>query len=601
MGIRIGPACGLLAALLALTSGAQEMGDRLTTGYIQVRCPEPGVLIYLDDVERGRTVEELGGLILRDVPPGVHRLEAVRAGYERQLAVPRVIAGQVALVELQPWRRQTTLTPLDEADEAEHANHVGRLLIRSVPVEVTVEIPALEIDAEPKATKELLLQAVPTGAYQVNARYRDQVLSLEAVVKPGGEAIVMFDFVRGLAFDQSRRTTRAGMVFVPIPPGSFRFGPGPSAQTNDDDPDDDSEAPGEPADPRPEIEISRRFWISEHEVTLGQWRRVMGDDDPSGLHRGLAPDQPVLAPWGKVQEFLTRLAQLDGLPPGTYRLPSEAEWEYAAKAGQDREFHGPIDRVAWYRGTSTVAMRRPNLEPMPVLQLPSVRQKTPNDWGLYDVHGSLWEWCLDAVSAEESGLSTLRPTDRGKAYGNVDPCGFAGAYRVVRGGDYTSQARECAAGFRGALPPAFSAGFRIVRADPDWNPLVLSRQIYLAERRERFEAAVAHRLDVWSRASRYQIIAEYLANRDDPVFQEALRRREHDRDRRRRQELERRRADGEPDPAAAVEEEMRRQRAEANDQGEYQRLVEEELERLKARDEARRRREQRQDDAPEEP
>jgi formylglycine-generating enzyme required for sulfatase activity len=156
------------------------------------------------------------------------------------------------------------------------------------------------------------------------------------------------------------------------------------------------------------------------------------------------------------------------LPQGpAFRLPSEAQWEYACRAGSEGAFFDgspctepegrdpALDRLGWFDKNSEGGTH-------------AVRQKPPNAWGLYDVHGNVWEWCLDAGDADAY---------RKRAGGAIDPevTGESGAERVVRGGSWGYRARSCRAAFRGRdLPDGdwplnglrLSAGQELEAAEP---------------------------------------------------------------------------------------------------------------------------------------
>ena len=114
-----------------------------------------------------------------------------------------------------------------------------------------------------------------------------------------------------------------------------------------------------------------------------------------------------------------------------YRLPTEAEWEYACRAGTTGARYGPLDDIAWYRGNSEERLREGG-------------GKRPNDWGLYDMLGNVWEWCWDVYDAE-----------------------VYGTYRVLRGGGWSDEHWSCRASVRRRSHPTFTiddVGFRIARS-----------------------------------------------------------------------------------------------------------------------------------------
>ena len=143
--------------------------------------------------------------------------------------------------------------------------------------------------------------------------------------------------------------------------------------------------------------------------------------------------------WDDVQEFIRKLNAAVG--EERYRLPTEAEWEYAARAGTSGDRYGNLDAIAWY-GDNSGSRTHP------------VGRKAPNAWGLHDMLGNVWEWTQDWYGDYPGGSVT-------------DPQGPAsGSERVFRGGSWGGFARYCRASFRGYDSPGFRAGylgFRLLR------------------------------------------------------------------------------------------------------------------------------------------
>ncbi len=186
---------------------------------------------------------------------------------------------------------------------------------------------------------------------------------------------------------------------------------------------------------RHQVTLSEDFWLGETPVTQALWRAVMGNS-PSKFKGSERPVEQVS--WDDVQEFLQSVA---GHVPGL-RLPTEAQWEYACRAGSEASRYGGLDAVAWYDGNS-------GLETHPV------GVKHPNAWGLHDVLGNVWEWCHDYWHDSYDGSHA------------TDPIGpHEGTYRVLRGGGWSVDARLVRAAYRlrsGPSPRYAIAGFRLSR------------------------------------------------------------------------------------------------------------------------------------------
>ena len=203
----------------------------------------------------------------------------------------------------------------------------------------------------------------------------------------------------------------AEMKYAWIPPGTFLMG-----------------GNGRSDNPQHRVTISKGFWMGITPVTQAQWQAVMGYN-PSNF-RG--DDRPVeQVSWTDCQEFCQKLAELTGKP---IRLPTEAEWEYACRAGTVSEYWNGIGeeslkKVGWYSGNS-------GWETKPVAKL------AVNPWGLYDVHGNVWEWCADLNGTLVSENQT-------------DPKGATlGGYRVIRGGSCGDDATVLLSAFRNSDAPS---------------------------------------------------------------------------------------------------------------------------------------------------
>ena len=222
-----------------------------------------------------------------------------------------------------------------------------------------------------------------------------------------------------------------GMEFVLIPAGEFMMG-SDFVRSNEQ--------------PIHKVHISKPFYLGKYPVTQTQWLVVIGGLNPSRFTGD--PDRPIESvSWDNVQEFIRRLNDREG---GTnYRLPTEAEWEYACRAGSTTAYsfgndENQLGEYAWYSDNSGSTTH-------PVGKL------KPNAWGLYDMHGNVWEWVQDRYGEDFYKRSPTR-----------DPQGpDEGASRGVRGGSWINDARYCRAAFRGHYAPAnrdYLLGFRLARS-----------------------------------------------------------------------------------------------------------------------------------------
>ena len=184
--------------------------------------------------------------------------------------------------------------------------------------------------------------------------------------------------------------------------------------------------------PAHKVTITKDYHLGETEVTQALWYAVMGQKPISGgsvwsSTSGLGDNYPAyLISWNDCQEFISKLNQLTGL---TFRLPTEAEWEYAARGGHKATIQtlysgiNTIDDVAWYWDNSSSSTHE-------------VAGKTANVLGLYDMSGNVWEWCNDWYGSYSSSPQT-------------DPTGpTSGSYRVFRGGSWSDIASCCRVAYR---------------------------------------------------------------------------------------------------------------------------------------------------------
>ncbi len=201
--------------------------------------------------------------------------------------------------------------------------------------------------------------------------------------------------------------------------------------------------------PQHRVGITRAFHLGKCPVTQEQWQAVMGSN-PSHFH---GPKNPVeKVSWDDCQKFLDKLTSKSAGASGVFMLPTEAQWEYACRATSATRYcfgddESQLGEYAWYGG-ELGSKTRP------------VGQKEPNAWGLYDMHGNVWEWCQDWYDSQYYRKSY----NRGRIV-DEDPAGPAtGSYRVCRGGGWAYAAAYCRSAFRFYFNPAIrinSLGFRV--------------------------------------------------------------------------------------------------------------------------------------------
>jgi formylglycine-generating enzyme len=295
-----------------------------------------------------------------------------------------------------------------------------------VPVKLTTPqtgAPAMTDDVIERRARELaakMVPAVPPASVPSLPASSGSILDQGAVgkaiqVKLPGDVLMKFSF---------------------CPPGSFMMG------------SPKSEAYRSDAEDQVQVRISKGFWMAQTEVTQGQWKAMMGKK------RGVeADDFPVeFVSWEDAQAFITKLNQSVPLTSGwEYALPTEAQWEYACRAGTETVFSFgdvPNGKLANFNGgypDGTFTMG-------PYLgKTCAVANYAPNAWGIHDMHGNVWEWCADWLAD--------------KLPGGTDPVGPAsGAYRVYRGGSYYHNASSCRAANRSSNVPGIRndfLGFRV--------------------------------------------------------------------------------------------------------------------------------------------
>ena len=183
------------------------------------------------------------------------------------------------------------------------------------------------------------------------------------------------------------------------------------------------------------VKITKGYWLAETELTQENWESVMGSNPSLNRGANLPVDK---VSFDDIQEFLKKV----NTNKDEFRLPTEAEWEYACRAGSENDYSGNRDTMVWHIGNSG----RKSHE---------VANKDPNAWGFYDMQGNILEWCSDWLQEDTTKDS-------------LDPKGpETGIYKVQRGGQFTGRIKHTRAADRQRSLPGnrdFYVGFRLARS-----------------------------------------------------------------------------------------------------------------------------------------
>ena len=235
----------------------------------------------------------------------------------------------------------------------------------------------------------------------------------------------------------------ADIEFVWIPPGSFQMG-SPSGDTD----------LIKNELPQHQVTIPHGFWLGKYEVTQAQWEKVMGSN-PSSFKGPQKPVESIF--WDDCQKFIKKMNELK---KGTFRLPSEAEWEYACRAGTTTKYYFGDDlsmakKNMWYK-TNSYDTTHP------------VGQLKPNSWGLYDMHGNVSEYCQDCyhdnyTGAPIDGSSWESLPSETMMMGGELIKASADEIKMAHGGCWFDRPRASRAAFRGPANYDGKTGFRLLR------------------------------------------------------------------------------------------------------------------------------------------
>ena len=370
---------------------------------VSVTCPTPAVSLYVDKKSVGMA-PWTGSL-----KEGMHLIEAKKDGYRSQ-------------------QRTINLSQQQRLDVAfaELAAIQGNLSVNYKPFGADVFIDGKKVGQSPRVFNGILVGShkveIKKDGYGTDSKtvsiLEGQTASLSGVLTNVDNISIPVKY--GISIDMVR-----------VEAGTFTMGATAEMKNTED-----SEKPTH------RVTLTNDYYIGKYEVTQALWQAVMGDD-PSYFKGDNLPVEAVT--WDDCQEFIGKLNRITGK---TFRLPTEAEWEYAARGGNKSrgyQYSGSNNpsNVAWYDDNSGDKTH-------------AVGTKQPNELGIYDMSGNVWEWCQDWYETYSSS-SQVNPTGAN-----------SGSDRVYRGGGWCFSARFCRSSFRLSATPAYRVidlGLRLVLSE----------------------------------------------------------------------------------------------------------------------------------------
>ena len=370
---------------------------------VSVTCPTPAVSLYVDKKSVGMA-PWTGSL-----KEGMHLIEAKKDGYRSQ-------------------QRTINLSQQQRLDVAfaELAAIQGNLSVNYKPFGADVFIDGKKVGQSPRVFNGILVGShkveIKKDGYGTDSKtvsiLEGQTASLSGVLTNVDNISIPVKY--GISIDMVR-----------VEAGTFTMGATAEMKNTED-----SEKPTH------RVTLTNDYYIGKYEVTQALWQAVMGDD-PSYFKGDNLPVEAVT--WDDCQEFIGKLNRITGQ---TFRLPTEAEWEYAARGGNKSrgyQYSGSnnLSDVAWFEDNSGSKTH-------------AVGTKQPNELGIYDMSGNVWEWCQDWYETYSSS-SQVNPTGAN-----------SGSCRVVRGVSWYNNARNCRLSLRGSNTPDFRSsnlGLRLVLSE----------------------------------------------------------------------------------------------------------------------------------------
>ncbi len=383
---------------------------------VSVTCPTPAVSLYVDKKSVG-TIPWTGSL-----KEGMHLIEAKKEGYRSQ-------------------QRTINLSQQQKLDVAfsELVAIQGNLSVNYKPFGADVYIDGKKIGQSPRVFNGLLVGnhkvEIKKDGYGTDSKtvsiLEGQTASLSGVLKTNASSSVASG--TSLAGNTISIPVKDGISIdmVRVEAGTFTMGATAEMKVPDDD-----------EKPTHQVTLTNDYYIGKYEVTQALWQAVTGNN-PSNYKGDNLPVENVS--WNDCQEFISKLNRITGK---TFRLPTEAEWGYAARGGKKSrgyQYSGSnnLADVAWYEDNSGSKTH-------------TIGSKQANELGIYDMTGNVWEWCQDWYGKYSSSSQT-------------NPTGAtSGSYRVIRGGSWFNAARYCRSSFRFNGTPVYrriDLGLRLVLSE----------------------------------------------------------------------------------------------------------------------------------------
>ena len=387
---------------------------------VSVTCPTPAVSLYVDKKSVG-TIPWTGNL-----KEGMHLIEAKKEGYRSQ-------------------QRTINLSQQQKLDVAfnELAAIQGNLSVNYKPFGADVYIDGNKVGQSPRVFNGLLVGnhkvEIKKDGYGTDSKtvsiLEGQTASLSGVLTTNASSSVASETSSSDNTITIPVKDGISIDMVRVEAGTFTMGATYEMKY--------PEAPFDDEEPTHQVTLTNDYYIGKYEVTQALWKAVMGNN-PSGFKGDNLPVESVS--WKDCQKFISKLNSITGK---AFRLPTEAEWEFAARGGKKSRGYrysgsNNISDVAWCRGISGDTTTH------------AVGTKQPNELGIYDMTGNVWEMCQDRKSSYSSS-SQVNPTGAN-----------SGSLRVARGGCWFYGSRLCRSSFRDFIRPGACMdylGFRLALSE----------------------------------------------------------------------------------------------------------------------------------------